>query len=157
MPNTPAMVGKGVSGIYVPKDGVQSGDSVMARVIMEAVGAVVDLAEEAGIDDITCVSGSGPAYVFYFIESMIDGAVKHGFSPAEARRLVLATFEGAVELAKASNEAVATLRTNVMSKGGTTERAILRFEQEQVKAAIVAGMDDCRARSVEMGQQLSQG
>jgi len=155
MPNTPAMVGQGVSGVFVPP-GVPAADGAAACAIIRAVGEVLELASESGIDDITCVSGSGPAYVFYFIEAMIEGARQHGFSEAEARRLVLATFEGAVSLAKASSEPVATLRANVTSKGGTTERAIQRFEQEGVKAAIGAGMDDCRARSVELGQLLSR-
>ncbi|GGY12275.1 pyrroline-5-carboxylate reductase [Paludibacterium paludis] len=155
MPNTPAMVGKGVSGVYgAPALG---GDDV-ARVtgMMEATGIAVRLAEERGIDDITCVSGSGPAYVFYFMEAMMEAARRTGFGDDEARRLVLATFEGAVALAGASDSGFAQLRANVTSKGGTTERAIARFEAEGVKAAIVAGAFDCRARSVEMGQQLSQ-
>jgi len=155
MPNTPAMVGQGVSGLYAAANVTQA-DRDNATAIMAAVGATTWLAAESGIDDITSVSGSGPAYVFYFIESMIAGAVQAGFAEDEARRLVLATFEGAVTLAQQSPLPVATLRQNVMSKGGTTERAILRFEAEGVKPAIVAGMVDCRARSVELGIELSK-
>ncbi len=155
MPNTPAMVGKGVSGLFAGA-AVGEQDRESAETIMQAAGITVWLKDEVGIDDITCVSGSGPAYVFYFIESMIEAARQVGFDEAEARRLVLATFDGAVELARQSPLPVATLRTNVMSKGGTTERAIARFEAEGVKAAIVAGAMDCRDRSIEMGQQLSQ-
>ncbi|OHX12097.1 pyrroline-5-carboxylate reductase [Chromobacterium sphagni] len=154
MPNTPAMVGKGVSGLFAAA--VPASDRAAAETIMRAAGLTVWLDDEAGIDDITSVSGSGPAYVFYFIESMIEAGVKAGFSESQARELVLATFDGAVELARQSPLPVATLRRNVMSKGGTTERAIARFEAEGVKAAIVAGAMDCRERSVEMGQQLSQ-
>lgn len=155
MPNTPAMVGKGVSGLYAAS-GASAADRDHAETIMQAAGITVWLDKEEGIDDITCVSGSGPAYVFYFIESMIEAAEQAGFAADEARRLVLATFDGAVELARQSPLPVATLRTNVMSKGGTTERAIGRFEAEGVKAAIIAGAMDCRDRSIEMGQQLSQ-
>ncbi len=155
MPNTPAMVGKGVSGLYAAANVAQA-DRDNATAIMAAVGTTTWLAAESGIDDITSVSGSGPAYVFYFIESMIEGAVQAGFAEDEARRLVLATFEGAVELARQSPLPVATLRQNVMSKGGTTERAILRFEAEGVKQAIIAGALDCRARSVELGIELSK-
>jgi pyrroline-5-carboxylate reductase len=155
MPNTPAMVGKGVSGLYAAAN-VAASDREHATAIMAAVGATTWLAAESGIDDITSVSGSGPAYVFYFIESMIEGAVKAGFGEEEARRLVLATFDGAVELARQSPLPVATLRQNVMSKGGTTERAIFRFEADGVKPAIVAGMQDCRDRSVELGIELSK-
>lgn len=155
MPNTPAMVGKGVSGLYAAAN-VAASDREHATAIMAAVGTTTWLAAESGIDDITSVSGSGPAYVFYFIESMIEGAVKAGFSEEEARRLVLATFDGAVELARQSPLPVATLRQNVMSKGGTTERAIFRFEADGVKPAIVAGMTDCRDRSVALGVELSK-
>jgi pyrroline-5-carboxylate reductase len=155
MPNTPAMVGKGVSGLYADA-AIAAADRQAAEIIMRAAGMTVWLDDETGIDDITCVSGSGPAYVFYFIESMIEAALKAGFAEAQARELVLATFDGAVELARQSPLPVATLRQNVMSKGGTTERAIARFEAEGVKAAIIAGAMDCRERSIEMGQQLSQ-
>lgn len=155
MPNTPAMVGKGVSGLYAAAN-VEQADRDNATAIMAAVGTTTWLAAEGGIDDITSVSGSGPAYVFYFIESMIAGAVKAGFAEEEARQLVLATFDGAVALARQSPLPVAILRQNVMSKGGTTERAIFRFEADGVKAAIVAGMDDCRTRSVELGVELSK-
>ncbi|WP_434631624.1 pyrroline-5-carboxylate reductase [Chromobacterium sp. CV08] len=155
MPNTPALVGKGVSGLYADA-AVPAADREAAEAIMRATGLTVWLRDEAGIDDITCVSGSGPAYVFYFIESMIEAAAQAGFDEAQARELVLATFDGAVELARQSPLPVATLRQNVMSKGGTTERAIARFEADGVKAAIVAGAMDCRERSIEMGQQLSQ-
>ncbi|SCK13018.1 pyrroline-5-carboxylate reductase [Vogesella sp. LIG4] len=155
MPNTPAMVGKGVSGLYAAAN-IGAADRDAATRIMQSVGTTTWLAEESGIDDITCVSGSGPAYVFYFIESMIEAARQSGFSEDEARRLVIATFDGAVELARQSPLPVATLRQNVMSKGGTTERAIFRFEAEGVKQAIIAGAMDCRARSVEMGEELSK-
>ncbi|MEN3030533.1 pyrroline-5-carboxylate reductase [Chromobacterium amazonense] len=155
MPNTPAMVGKGVSGLYADAE-IAAADRQAAETVMRAAGLTVWLDDETGIDDITCVSGSGPAYVFYFIESMIEAALKAGFAEAQARELVLATFDGAVELARQSPLPVAALRQNVMSKGGTTERAIARFEAEGVKAAIIAGAMDCRERSIEMGQQLSQ-
>ncbi|AUH53020.1 pyrroline-5-carboxylate reductase [Chromobacterium sp. ATCC 53434] len=155
MPNTPALVGKGMSGLYADA-AVPAADRAAAETIMRATGQAVWLADEGGIDDITCVSGSGPAYVFYFIESMMEAAARAGFDEERARELVLATFDGAVELARQSPLPVATLRRNVMSKGGTTERAIARFEADGVKAAIVAGAMDCRERSIEMGQQLSQ-
>ncbi|MBI3145632.1 MAG: pyrroline-5-carboxylate reductase [Pseudogulbenkiania sp.] len=155
MPNTPAMVGKGVSGLFAPL-GLDESDRKNAAAIMAAVGKVFWVESESGIDDITAISGSGPAYVFYFIESMIAAARELGFDDATARALVLGTFDGAVELAKQSKLDVATLRANVTSKGGTTERAITSFDAEGVKAAIQAGVQDCRARSVELGQLLSQ-
>jgi len=155
MPNTPAMVGKGMSGLFAAP-GVGEADRAAAETVMRAVGDTLWLDDEAGIDDITCISGSGPAYVFYFMESMMEAATAAGFDEAEARRLVLATFDGAVELARNSLLPVATLRQNVMSKGGTTERAIARFDAEGVRAAIKAGAEDCRLRSIEMGNELGQ-
>lgn len=155
MPNTPAMVGKGISGVYAPP-GVSVADAASAADVMRAVGEVVALAEEGGIDDITCVSGSGPAYVFYFMEAMIAAAKQAGFDPMTARKLVVGTFEGAVALAAATDTEVGTLRANVTSKGGTTERAIARFDAEGVREAIVAGAMDCRDRSMEMGETLSR-
>lgn len=155
MPNTPSMVGLGVTGLYA-SDAASAEDRAAAALIMRAVGKVMWLAQEQGIDDITCVSGSGPAYVFYFIEGLMQAARDAGFDEHDARELALSTFEGAVALARQSDLPVAQLRQNVTSRGGTTERAIARFDQEGVKAAIVAGAMDCRARSVEMGQQLSQ-
>jgi len=155
MPNTPAMVGKGVSGLFASKI-LSLADRDAAQVILQAVGTVVWVPTEQGLDDITCISGSGPAYVFYFIESLMQAAEEVGFSEVDARNLALSTFDGAIELARNSALPVSSLRANVTSKGGTTERALARFEQEGVKAAIVAGAMDCRARSIEMGQQLSQ-
>jgi len=155
MPNTPAMIGKGVAGLYAPR-GVDEQDRDAAQRIMAAAGSTVWLDEESGIDDITAISGSGPAYVFYFIEGLIDAARQMGFDDATARELALGTFEGAVALARHSGEDIATLRANVTSKGGTTEQAIASFDASALKTAILRGARACRARSVELGVQLSQ-
>ena len=155
MPNTPAMIGKGVAGLFAPR-GVGEQDRDAAERIMAAAGSTVWLDEESGIDDITAISGSGPAYVFYFIEGLIDAARQMGFDDATARELALGTFEGAVALARHSGEDIATLRANVTSKGGTTEQAIASFDASELKSAILRGARACRARSVELGVQLSQ-
>lgn len=155
MPNTPAMIGKGISGLYASA-GLRESDRQRVDVIMSAVGSIIWLDNEEKIDDITCLSGSGPAYVFYFIESMLEAAQQIGFDPVSARQVVLATFEGAIELAKISEGTIAQLRSHVTSKGGATERAIARFEQDGVKPIIIAGIKDCHARAIEMGQKLSQ-
>jgi pyrroline-5-carboxylate reductase len=155
MPNTPAMIGKGVAGLYAPR-GVDEQDRDAAQRIMAAAGSTVWLDEESGIDDITAISGSGPAYVFYFIEGLIDAARQMGFDDATARELALGTFEGAVALARHSGEDIATLRANVTSKGGTTDQAIASFDASELKSAILRGARACRARSVELGVQLSQ-
>ena len=155
MPNTPAMIGKGVAGLFA-RPVVDAQDRVSAEQIMSAAGSTVWLSEESGIDDITAISGSGPAYVFYFLESLIESARQLGFDPATARELALSTFEGAVALARHSGEDIATLRANVTSKGGTTEQAIASFEASGLKSAILRGAKACRARSIELGEQLSQ-
>lgn len=155
MPNTPAMVGKGMTGLYAT-EAVEERDKTVAQTILAAVGKGLWVEAEEKMDDITCVSGSGPAYVFYFMEAMMQTACDLGFSEQAARELVLTTFAGAVELAQSSALSIGTLRENVTSKGGTTERAVLRFNQEKVRQAIVAGMMDCRLRSIELGQEFSQ-
>ena len=110
--------------------------------------------DEAEIDAVTAVSGSGPAYVFYFIEALQQAAAELGFAPATARELALQTFAGAVKLAAESPDDVATLRAKVTSKGGTTERAIAQLDTDGVKAAIVRAARAAAERSRELGDAL---
>lgn len=155
IPNTPALVGKGVTGLFAPA-GVSQQDKDAATAIMNATGITVWFEQESGIDDITCISGSGPAYVFYFMEGMIAAARDVGFSDADARRLVLATFDGATALAAAQPDIeIAQLRRNVTSPGGTTAEAIASFEKDEVGQAIANGAAACRARAVALSDQLS--
>lgn len=149
MPNTPALVGAGVSGIYaVPA--VNDAGRAIAQAILSAVGSVVWLNEEEQIDAVTAVSGSGPAYVFYFIESLQAAAQAQGFAPDIARRLALETFAGAVKLAQTSIEDAAELRAKVTSKGGTTERAIAIMEVAAIKAGIAEAVAGAAERSREL-------
>ena len=153
MPNTPALIRKGVTGLYALR-GVCAGHKTIAGNILKAIGTSVWLDDEAQMDALTAVSGSGPAYVFYFIEAMQQAAVELGLSEAQAQELVLETFAGATELAKASPDDVATLRARVTSKNGTTERALLSMEADQVKQHIVRAVQAAAARSQEMGDEL---
>ena len=155
MPNTPAMIGKGVSGLFA-SESISEADRHVSNTLMQAIGITLWLNNEQRMDDVTAISGSGPAYVFYFIESMIEAAKTIGFSETDARSLVVATFDGALELTKQSPLPVPILLTNVMSKGGSTQRAIARFEMRGVKQAIIEGTLDSRDRSIEMGEQLCQ-
>ena len=102
------------------------------------------------------VSGSGPAYVFYFLEALEQAARELGFEPAQARRLALATFSGAIRLVEQSESEPAMLRAQVTSKGGTTERAIASLESASVKAAIAAAVKAAALRSSELGEQLGK-
>jgi pyrroline-5-carboxylate reductase len=150
MPNTPALIGKGISALYADRD-VDAPARALAAAVVEAAGEVIWVDQEAMLDAVTGVSGSGPAYVFYFIEALERAARELGFDARDARRLAYATFAGAVALAQASPEEPATLRAQVTSKSGTTERAIASMEADAVGAAIVAAVKAATHRAREMG------
>jgi pyrroline-5-carboxylate reductase len=155
MPNTPALIGKGITGI-VAMSGVNSEQRSAADAIMKAVGATVWLSDESLIDPVTAVSGSGPAYVFYFIEAMQQAAEELGLSTQQGTELAIATFVGAAQLAAQSNEPVSLLRERVTSKGGTTYAALTSMDESGVKAAIVKAMKAASARGRELGEQFGQ-
>jgi len=106
------------------------------------------------LDGVTAISGSGPAYVFYFIEAMQQAAKELGFDEEQSKRLVLDTFLGAAKLADASNDDVSVLRERVTSKNGTTERALLSMQANEVKRHIIAAVHAAALRSKEMGDEL---
>jgi pyrroline-5-carboxylate reductase len=150
MPNTPALIGKGISGAFASPSVDAEGRSLVSS-ILEAAGEQMWVDDEATLDVVTAVSGSGPAYVFYFIEALDAAAKDLGIAPADARRLALSTFAGSVALAQSSRADPATLRAQVTSKGGTTERAIAAMEAAAVKASIVEGVKAAARRAAEMG------
>jgi pyrroline-5-carboxylate reductase len=153
MPNTPALVLSGITGLYADED-VGAADRQTAEEVLGVAGATLWVDTEADIDAITAVSGSGPAYVFYFLEALESAARKLGFDDKAARQLALETFSGAVRLAGESTVDFATLRARVTSKGGTTERALGMFEQAQVRAAIERAVQGAAERSREMADEL---
>ena len=153
MPNTPALIGMGITGM-VASAGVSAAQRDAADAILQAVGSTVWLDDEAKIDPVTALSGSGPAYVFYFIEAMQQAAAELGLTAEQGTQLALATFVGASQLAAQSTEAVALLRERVTSKGGTTYAALSSMEQGGVKAAIVAAVKAAALRGKEMGDEL---
>jgi pyrroline-5-carboxylate reductase len=155
MPNTPAMVSAGMSGLYALPE-VAPPQRQQAETVLQAVGKTLWLNEEAQMDAITAVSGSGPAYVFYFMEAMQTAASELGFSAQQARTLTLQTFLGAAELASQSEEDAATLRARVTSKGGTTERALGAMEETAVKNAIIQAIHAAAGRSRELGDALGK-
>ena len=155
MPNTPAMVMAGVSGLYA-LPGVAPAQISQADAILAAVGSTLWLEDENQMDAITAISGSGPAYVFYFMEALQQAALMLGLSAEQARRLSLATFSGAAKLAEASPEDPATLRARVTSKGGTTERAIQSMETAGVKQHIMEAARAATERSRELGSELGK-
>ncbi len=149
MPNTPAMVGRGITGICANKAG--QGGLALARALMQAVGEVVELEGEHQIDAVTAVSGSGPAYVFHLIEAMAAAGVAEGLSPEVAMKLARATVCGSGELAYRSQDTASQLRINVTSPGGTTAAALEH---------LMAGLPELMARAVhaaaERGRELGK-
>ena len=155
MPNTPALIGQGITGM-VATDGVSEAQREMAEAIMRSVGATVWLDDESLIDPVTAISGSGPAYVFYFIEAMQQAAQEMGLTAEQATQLAIATFTGAAQLAAQSGDPVSVLRERVTSKGGTTYAALTSMEQSGVKQAIVKALHAAAARGRELGDEFGK-
>ncbi|WP_238552111.1 pyrroline-5-carboxylate reductase [Herminiimonas sp. CN] len=155
MPNTPALIGQGITGM-VALPGVSPAQRAAANSIMQAVGSTVWLEDEAQIDAVTAVSGSGPAYVFYFIEAVQQAAQELGLSAVQGQQLALATFTGAAQLAAQSTEPVAVLRERVTSKGGTTYAALTSMEASGVKDRIVAAVKAAAVRGRELGEEMGR-
>lgn len=152
MPNTPALIQQGITGM-VALPGVSADQRGIADAVLRAVGQTVWLDDEALIDPVTAVSGSGPAYVFYFLEAMQAAASEMGLSAEQGKQLALATFAGATQLAAQSSEPLDVLRQRVTSKGGTTHAAISSMEGAGVKEAIIAAMKAAAARGRELGEE----
>jgi len=153
MPNTPALIGAGITGLYA-NAGVNAEERALAESILGAVGATLWVPAENLLDAVTAISGSGPAYVFYFIEALQQAAQEMGFSPVDARKLAVETFVGTARLAAQSLEDVAVLRGRVISKGGTTERALASMEADRVRESIVRAAHAAKQRAHELGEQL---
>ncbi len=155
MPSTPALIGKGVTGL-VATSGVSTEQRAAADAVLHAVGETVWLEDEELIDSVTAVSGSGPAYVFYFIEAMQQAAQEMGLTSEQGNALAISTFVGAAQLAAQSSDPVSVLRERVTSKGGTTYAALTSMEQSGVKAAIVKAMKAAAARGKELGEEFGR-
>ncbi len=155
MPNTPALIAMGITGMVAASE-VDEAQRSAADKVMRAVGQTVWMKDESLIDPVTAVSGSGPAYVFYFLEAMQQAALEMGLDAEQGRQLALATFTGAAQLAAQSGDPVEVLRQRVTSKGGTTHAAIASMEAAGVKDAIVAGMKAAADRGRELGDELGK-
>ena len=153
MPNTPALIGMGVTGLAALPD-VDEAGRALAGEVLAAVGQVVWCKAESDIDAVTAISGSGPAYVFYFIEALQQAALELGFDAEQARTLAVSTFTGAAQLAAQTLEPIGTLRERVTSKGGTTAAALASFETDQVGTAIARGALAAHHRAKAMGDEF---
>lgn len=155
MPNTPSLVQMGASGLYATEQ-VTEAQKTDAQNILKAVGIVHWVEEEALIDAVTAVSGSGPAYFFLMLEAMVESACKQGLAPETAKALAIQTAAGAARLAQTSDVDLAELRKRVTSPGGTTEQAILSFEGDHLRTIVDKAMLACRHRAEEMAEQLGE-
>jgi pyrroline-5-carboxylate reductase len=155
MPNTPALIGEGIAGVYA-RPAVSAEDRSAVAATLAPTGEIVWLADEAALDAVTALSGSGPAYVFHLIEAMLAAAREMGLPEAEARRLAVQTVAGAAALAAAASDSPETLRRNVTSPGGTTHAAMTLIEARGVKAAIVEAIVAARDRARELGDEFGR-
>lgn len=155
MPNTPAMISAGITGLCAFPE-VPEKECQAAERVLQAVGSTLWVEKESLMDAITAVSGSGPAYVFLFIEALQQAALALGFPSPAARQLALETFAGSARLAEQSQEDVTVLRQRVTSKGGTTAAAIQTMLERDIMKIILEGVRAAEARSIELGQSLDQ-
>jgi pyrroline-5-carboxylate reductase len=155
MPNTPAQIQAGVSALYAMPD-VNQTQREQANTVLAAVGKTLWLDDETKMDAVTAISGSGPAYVFYFIEALQEAGIALGLEDTEAEMLALQTFAGASLLASQSASDVKTLRAQVTSKGGTTEQGILSLESANIKQTIAKAAKAAADKSVTLGDILGK-
>jgi pyrroline-5-carboxylate reductase len=153
MPNTPALIGKGMTALFA-RPAVTGADKEWAGEVIGTTGAFLWLTAEDQLDAVTAISGSGPAYMFYFMEAMTEAGARMGLDRAQAYQLAVATFIGAGELARASTEPPETLRAKVTSKGGTTYAAITSMDESGIKAAFEKALFAAQKRATELGNEF---
>jgi pyrroline-5-carboxylate reductase len=155
MPNTPALVGQGITGLF-SRPSVSAVDRALVEQVIGTTGQFLWVDQESKLDAVTALSGSGPAYVFYFLEAMSQAGVGMGLSTEQAYQLAVATFSGASSLAAASTESPEVLRQRVTSKGGTTHAAITAMEACGMKASFVSAMQAAQKRAAELGEEFGK-
>ncbi len=153
MPNTPALIGQGIAGLYATA-AVTGAERALVEQVLAPSGELLWVNQERDLDAVTALSGSGPAYVFYFIEAMIQAAGEMGLSVDQGRRLALATFAGSTALARQSSDSPAVLRERVTSKGGTTYAALMAMDNAAVKSAFVRALHAARERAHQLGDEF---
>ena len=155
MPNTPALIGAGVTGLYA-LPGVSEAEKKQAETILGAVGATVWIADEMLMDAVTAISGSGPAYVFWFIEQLAAAGESLGLTQETSKKLALETVLGSAKLAAQSADSAAVLRERVTSKGGTTEAALKAFEEQKLAERFLRAVEAARDRGSALGALLDK-
>jgi pyrroline-5-carboxylate reductase len=155
MPNTPALIGAGIAALYAVPE-VNADERKKAETVLRAVGEVVWVEEERLLDPVTALSGSGPAYVFWFIEQLAASGHKLGLPKETSLKLAMQTVLGAAKLAAQSDKAPAELRTQVTSKGGTTEAALKVFEEEKLAQRMMKALEAASRRGAVLGDELGK-
>mgnify|MGYP001213372187 CR=1 FL=1 len=155
MPNTPALIQQGVTGMFA-LSAVQEGERTIATELLEQVGSVVWVKNDEALDAVTALSGSGPAYVFLFLEALIEAGMGMGLSAQQARDLALQTVSGAATLAAQSDSSIEQLRHNVTSEGGTTAAALQVLNDHSFKSIVAHAMGAAQQRAREMADEFSQ-
>jgi len=155
MPNTPALVGQGMTALFA-RAAVTAADRGLVEQVIRPTGEFLWVRDEPQLDAVTALSGSGPAYVFMFLEAMIEAGTQMGLEAAQAKQLAIATFAGAARLARDSEETPAVLRERVTSKGGTTYAALTSMQADQVPQAFVKAMHAACARAKELGDEFGK-
>ncbi|WP_404301404.1 pyrroline-5-carboxylate reductase [Alicycliphilus denitrificans] len=153
MPNTPALIGQGMTGLYA-RAGVTPAERALVEQVVATTGAHLWVEQESQLDAVTALSGSGPAYVFYFLEAMVQAGVDMGLTQEQAQQLSVGTFVGASELARRADEPLDVLRQRVTSKGGTTHAAIQSMEDDEVAQRFMRALDAAEHRARELGEEF---
>ena len=155
MPNTPALIGQGISGLYA-RAAVGAAERAQVEAVLAPTGQTLWVQREEDLDAVTALSGSGPAYVFYFVEAMIAAAQQMGLSAQQGKQLALATFAGATQLAASSDDPPQVLRERVTSKGGTTHAALCALEAANVKQHFIGALAAAQQRARELGDEFGR-
>ena len=153
MPNTPALIGQGITALFA-RPAVTPADKAQVNQVITPTGELLWLDAEAQLDAVTALSGSGPAYMFYFMEAMTTAGTEMGLTAPQAHQLAVATFMGAGALARASSESPKVLRERVTSKGGTTYAAISSMDEDDVKGQFISAMYAAQKRAKELGDEF---
>jgi pyrroline-5-carboxylate reductase len=153
MPNTPALVGLGQTGLFA-RPAVTASDKTWIEQVIATTGALLWVKDEPLLDAVTAISGSGPAYVFFFIEAMVEAGVKMGLTAEQATQLAIGTFEGASQLAKTASEPPSVLRERVTSKGGTTYAALTSMQSAHIGELFQTALQAAQHRAHELGDEF---
>ena len=153
MPNTPALVGLGQTGLFA-RPAVTARDKIWIEQVVATTGAMLWVKDEPLLDAVTAISGSGPAYVFFFIEAMVEAGVKMGLTAEQATQLAIGTFEGASQLAKSASEPPSVLRERVTSKGGTTYAALTSMQSTHMSELFQTALLAAQNRAYELGNEF---